>query len=352
LGAGSLDELSGNTNRITTATGLNSVRDVEKIPSAQVRASLDKIVAAGRGNFAPAPSADDRLAALLYTSGTTADPKGVMLCHANLMGEVRAALPWAPLGPSDSVLGVLPLFHVLAQITNFVVPLAVGARVVFLETLNSTELLRALAQRKITAFSVVPQFFYLIHERIFKEVAGRGMLARSAVRALMAVTRLTRRLGMNPGRIFFGKVHRLFGEHMRYLLSAGSRFNLQIARDFQALGIDVLQAYGLTETTAACFATPPGKLVIGSVGPPLAGVEGKIVDPQPEDGIAESVGEIAVRGTLVMKGYWNRPDATAAVLRDGWLHTGDLGYFDAGGNLFITGRKKEVIILSPRLHGP
>lgn len=331
---------------ILDESSANSTRDVEKIPSTQIRASLNEIVAAGPDNFTPAHAADDSLAALLYTSGTTADPKGVMLCHANLMGEVRAALAWAPLGSSDSVLGVLPLFHVLAQITNFVVPLAVGARVVFLESLNSTELLRALAERKITAFSVVPQFFYLIHERIFKEVASRGRLARSAVRTLMAVTRFARRLGANPGKTFFRKVHKLFGEHMRYLLSAGSRFNPQIARDFQSLGIDVLQAYGLTETTAACFATPPGKLVIGSVGPPLAGVEGKIVDPQPEDGIAQPVGEIAVRGTLVMKGYWNRPDATAAVLRDGWLHTGDLGYFDAGGNLFITGRKKEVIILS------
>lgn len=310
------------------------------------KASLDRIFAAGPGNFAPAPSAGDTLAAILYTSGTTADPKGVMLSHANLAGEVQAALGWAPLGASDSVLGVLPLFHVLAQITNFVVPLAVGARVVFLETLNSTELLRALSERKITAFSVVPQFFYLIHDRIFKEIAGRGRLARVAVRMLMGITRMARSMGMNPGKVFFSRVHHLLGPNMRYLLSAGSKFDPKIARDFQSLGIDVLQAYGLTESTAACFATPPGKLVIGSVGPPLASVEARIVDAQPEDGIPQPVGEIAVRGTTMMRGYWNRPEATAAVLRDGWLYTGDLGYFDSNGNLFITGRKKEVIILS------
>jgi long-chain acyl-CoA synthetase len=112
------------------------------------------------------------------------------------------------------------------------------------------------------------------------------------------------------------------------------------------LGIDILQAYGLTETSAAAFATSHADNVIGSVGKPLEGVEGKIIDPKPQEDDGQAVGEIAIRGAIVTKGYWNRPDATAAVLRDGWLHTGDLGYFDARGNLFITGRKKEVIVLS------
>jgi long-chain acyl-CoA synthetase len=133
---------------------------------------------------------------------------------------------------------------------------------------------------------------------------------------------------------------------MRYLVTGGSRFDPQIARDFYALGIDILQAYGLTETSGGAFATPPDNNVIGSVGPALRGVEGRIVDPQPEEGALQTVGEIAIRGRLVMKGYWKRPDATAAVLQNGWLLTGDLGYFDAGGNLFITGRKKEIIVLS------
>ena len=133
---------------------------------------------------------------------------------------------------------------------------------------------------------------------------------------------------------------------MRYLVTGGSRFDPQIGYDFHALGIDVLQAYGLTETSAAAFATSPHDNVIGSVGKPLDGVEAKIVDPLPQEDGGQAVGEIVIRGAIVMKGYWNRPDATAAALRDGWLYTGDLGYFDAGGNLFITGRKKEVIILS------
>src|SRR5580698_8778296 len=307
---------------------------------------LDTILAAGAGNFVPVSSARDAVSSLLYTSGTTSDPKGVMLTHANLMGEVESVFRWAHVGPEDAVLGVLPLFHVLSQMANLLLPLVKGARVVYLETLNTTELLRALSERKITVFAVVPQFFYLIHERIFKQVSERGKLGQSALRALMAVTRFGRKCGISPGKVFFKRIHQTFGDKMRYLVTGGSRFDPQIALDFYALGIDVLQAYGLTETTGAAFANPPHQIVIGSVGPPLTGVEVKIVDPQPQDGVPLPVGEIALRGAVVMKGYWNRPDATAEVLKDGWLYTGDLGYLDAGNNLFLTGRKKEVIVLS------
>ncbi len=314
--------------------------------SRRVMIELDSIFAAGPGNFVPVSSKDDDIASMLYTSGTTADPKGVMLTHSNLMGEVRGVFSWAEIGPQDALLGVLPLFHVLSQMANLLLPLVKGSRVVYLETLNTTELLRALAERDITAFAVVPQFFYLIHERIFKEVKQRGRLATSVVRTMMATTGFSRKLGWNPGPILFPKIHNIFGRRMRYLVTGGSRFDPQIAHDFHALGIDILQAYGLTETCAAAFITSHHDNVIGSVGKPLEGVEGKIVDPQPQEDGGQPVGEIAIRGDIVMKGYWNKPDATAAVLRDGWLYTGDLGYFDAGGNLFITGRKKEVIVLS------
>jgi long-chain acyl-CoA synthetase len=312
-------------------------------------ADLPAILDAGPGTFKPVPAAVDDLASLLYTSGTTADPKGVMLTHANFLGEVEAVFDWVELGPTDALLGVLPMFHVLAQMANLLLPLVKGSRVVYLETLNTTELLRALQERNITAFAVVPQFYYLIHERIFQEIEKRGALAQRAFKMLVAFNRTLRKVGLNAGPILFAKVHEAFGKKMRYLVTGGSRFDPQIATDFHDLGIDVLQAYGLTETTAAVFANSPTNNVIGSVGKAMKGVEAKIVyattDPQPqEDG--PSTGEIALRGAVVMKGYWNRPDATAAVLREGWFYTGDLGYFDAYGNLFLTGRKKEVIVLS------
>ncbi len=307
--------------------------------------NLPAIFESGPGNFKTAVANSDDLASLLYTSGTTADPKGVMLTHANFLGEVEAVFNWVDLGPTDALLGVLPLFHVLAQMANLLLPLVKGSRVVYLETLNTTELLRALTERNITAFAVVPQFYYLIHERIFQEVAKRGAVTKKLFAGMMALNRTLRRFGINAGPIFFKKVHQTLGPKMRYLATGGSRFDPGIMRDFHDLGIDILQALGLTETTAAIFVNSPKDNVIGSCGTAMKGVEGQIIDPQPQEE-GPPVGELAVRGAVVMKGYWNRPDATAAVMRDGWFMTGDLGYFDSGGHLFLTGRKKEVIVLS------
>jgi long-chain acyl-CoA synthetase len=315
-------------------------------PHPETVEELDKILAQPAGSFSPVPRGPDDLASLLYTSGTTADPKGVMLTHANLLGEAEAVFAWAHIGPADAVLGVLPLFHVLSQMANLLLPLVAGTRVVYLSTLNTTELLRALRERNITAFAVVPQFFYLIHDRIFKEVAQKGAFTRFAFGWMRRITVLGRRMGFNPGRLLFGRIHNLFGARMRLLVTGGSRFDPKIGRDFYSLGIDVLQAYGLTETCGGAFVNPPDDNVIGSVGRPLKGVEAKISDPQPSDDDTPASGEIILRGAIVMKGYWDRPDATADVLKDGWLYTGDLGYFDQRGNLFITGRRKEVIILA------
>jgi long-chain acyl-CoA synthetase len=312
----------------------------------QPEIDVDQILGRKTEGFTPVPCEPEALASLLYTSGTTADPKGVMLTHANLLAEAEAVFAWAHLGPQDAILGVLPLFHVLSQMANLLLPLVAGARTVFLSTLNTTELLRALRGRQITAFAVVPQFFYLIHDRIFKEVQQRGAVTRAAFGLMRRTTTFCRSFGFNPGRIFFRRIHDLFGKRMRLLVSGGSRFDPKIGRDFSSLGIDVLQAYGLTETCGGAFVNPPEDNVIGSVGKPLKGVEAKIVDPQLSDDGSPASGEIIIRGPIVMKGYWNRPDATAEVLKDGWLYTGDLGYIDERGNLFITGRKKDVVILA------
>jgi long-chain acyl-CoA synthetase len=331
---------------VLTESGLGREGQPRTAVPTQTVTRLDEILAQPAGQFSPVPRGPDDLASLLYTSGTTADPKGVMLTHANLLGEAEAVFAWAHIGPGDAVLGVLPLFHVLSQMANLLLPLVAGTRVVYLSTLNTTELLRALRERNITAFAVVPQFFYLIHDRIFKEVSQKGSLTRFAFGWMRRITVLGRKLGFNPGRVLFRRIHNLFGNRMRLLVTGGSRFDPKIARDFYSLGIDVLQAYGLTETSGGAFVNPPDDNVIGSVGKPLKGVEAKIIEPQASDDGSPASGEIVMRGPIVMKGYWNRPDATAEVLKGGWLYTGDLGYIDPRGNLFITGRRKEVIILS------
>lgn len=318
----------------------------EPIHATDWLANLPEIFAAGPASFQPAPAKDDDLASLIYTSGTTADPKGVMLTHANFLGEVEAVFNWVDIGPDDALLGVLPLFHILAQMANLLLPLVKGSRVVYLETLNTTELMRALQERNITAFAVVPQFFYLIHDRIFQEVEKRGAITRNIFAGMVAFNRELRKLGMNAGPILFRKIHDTLGPKMRYLVTGGSRFDPEIARAFRDLGIDILQAYGLTETTAAVYANSPNNNVIGSVGQALKGIEGRIVNPRQQEDGGPAVGEVVLRGPVVMKGYWNRPDATAAAIRDGWFHTGDLGYFDSHDNLFLTGRQKEIIVLS------
>lgn len=274
-------------------------------------------------------------AVILYTSGTTSDPKGVVLSHGNLLAERDAAFAVVDVTDRDSILGVLPLFHSLAQLANLLLPFAVGARVVYLETLNSSDLVRALAERRITIFACVPQFFYLIHQRVIQQVQKSGALTRAVFALLLAVNFRLRRLGVNAGRVFFGRVHNIMGRDMRLFVTGGSKFDPVIGRDLYSLGFTILQAYGLTETSAAATINSPDEAHIDTVGRPLPGVQIKIVD-----------GEIAIRGPIVMQGYYNRPDATAQVMKDGWFLTGDLGSMDADGRITITGRKKEMIVLS------
>ncbi len=308
---------------------------------------FESVLRQGADGFIPVELAPEKTAAILYTSGTTSDPKGVMLTHANFAAETEGVFRLLEITPRDAILGVLPLFHALAQMANLLLPLAGGARIVFLESLNTADLLHALREREITLFCCVPQFFYLIHERIRKEAGAHGRLAESGFRWMLQLARTGRNVGLNPGKLLFRRVHATLGPHMRYLISGGSKLDPGIARDFHAMGFELLQGYGLTETTGGALGTPPQDNVIGSVGKPLHGMEIKLRDPQPrEQGQGPAVGEVLLRGPLVMKGYYGRPEATAEVIRDGWLYTGDLGYLDAHGNLFITGREKEVIVLS------
>lgn len=294
-------------------------------------------------SFSPDETSAEDIAVILYTSGTTSDPKGVMLSHGNIDAEATAVFKFIRIDETDAILGVLPLFHALAQMANLLFPFSVGARAVYLEELNTTELMRALRERRITLFCCVPQFFYLIHEKVMKQVQERGLLARLAFGLMMRASRAARGIGVNLGKVFFKKVHATLGTTMRYFITGGSRFDAQIGKDLETLGFDILQAYGLTECCGGATVTGLKDRFTGSVGKGLPGVEIKI-GPSSVEGTTE--GEVLIAGPNVMKGYYNRPDATAEILKNGWLHTGDLGYTDHDGNLFITGRQKDVIVLS------
>ena len=259
-----------------------------------------------------------------------------MLSHGNLLAERDAVFQLITVTDSDVILGVLPLFHSLAQLANLLLPFAVGARVVYLETITSTDLIRALSERKITIFACVPQFFYLIHQRVIDQVNKSGWLTRVAFKTLLALNFRLRRLGWNLGPSLFARVHATMGRSMRLFVTGGSKFDPAIGKDLYALGFTILQAYGLTETSAAATINTVDDAHIDTVGPPLPGVEVKTLPD----------GEIAIRGPIVMQGYFNRPEATAEVMQDGWLLTGDLGRIDDRGRITITGRKKEMIVLA------
>jgi long-chain acyl-CoA synthetase len=290
----------------------------------------------------PAELRQDRLvtpndpAVILYTSGTTSDPKGVVLTHGNLLAERDAAFAIIHVTEQDAILGVLPLFHSLAQLANLLLPFAVGARVVYLETITSTDLVRALSEREITIFACVPQFFYLIHQRVMTQVNSSGWLARLAFKTLLGFNFRLRRVGVNIGPTVFGRVHAIMGPRMRLFVTGGSKFDPAIGHDLYALGFTIIQAYGLTETSGAATMNTPDDAHVDTVGRPLPGVEVRIL---PDD-------EIAIRGAIVMQGYFNRPDATVQVMQDGWFLTGDLGRMDSQGRITITGRKKEMIVLA------
>ncbi len=278
---------------------------------------------------------------IIYTSGTTGTPKGVMLTHSNVVGELQSIFGAIHADENDALLCLLPLQHVLASVINVLVPLYIGGQVVFADTLKRSEILQALEEAGITILATVPQFFYLFHNRIDEELSKQPARVRKLYRAMLRLNRFSMRfLRINLGRILFSRVHHSFGAKLRLFVSGGSSFDAKVAQDFHDMGFTILQGYGLTETTGACAVTRVENNVIGSVGPPLPGAEVEILSPD-ETG----TGEILIRGPMVMKGYYKNPAATEDVLKDGWFHSGDLGRIDAKRNLYVTGRIKEVIVL-------
>ncbi len=304
--------------------------------------TVDALLRAPSLPLPPCPAGRDDAAVILYTSGTTADPKGVVLTHGNLDAERAAAFAVVDVSEQDAVLGVLPLFHSLAQMANLLLPFAVGARVVYLETLNTTDLLDALARAAhhhlcLRAAVLLPDPSEG-HRR-----SGPGRLAETEdLPRPLALTLALRKVGLNLGPTVFARVHRVLGGHMRLLVTGGSKFDPAVGRDLYGLGFSIIQAYGLTETSGAATINQPHEAHLDTVGRILPGNELKVMPPE---GDAED-GEIAIRGPIVMQGYYNRPDATAEVMRDGWFLTGDLGRLDPAGRLTITGRKKEIIVLA------
>src|SRR5262249_23289067 len=240
-------------------------------------------------------------AILIYTSGTTGDPKAVELTTHNLACEVQGVIEPFELSPGHRILSVLPFSHVLPLIANGLGPLWVGAAVVFLSSISPQRIIEAFHKHRISLFICVPQFFYVLHKRIFSEVDKQPFIARWVFRRMF---RLAERISdAKRRRRMFARIHKAIGPDLAILASGGSRLAPQIACDLHVLGYPVVQAYGLTEPAAAVTVTPVRDNVVGTVGKPIRGVSLRIDSPDPQ-----GVGEIWIRGPILMKGYY-RDDA-------------------------------------------
>jgi long-chain acyl-CoA synthetase len=299
-------------------------------------------VAPARRHLPPVERSLDETAVIIYTSGTTGDPKGVTLTARSIYQNIVAGLHVVQTYADDHMLCVLPLYHVLALVANCMLPLHRGMRVTFLDSLDPQRILRTFQEEQITIFVCVPQFFYAAHRRIQQEIQQRSWAVRLLFGRLLSLSRFAKkRLGVNLGKLFFRSVHRRFGSQLRLFAVGGARFDPAIERSLRDLGFEFVQAYGMTETAALITLTPPQGSEVGSVGKPLPHIEVRIDRPD-----EHGVGEVLVKGNNVMQGYWKNPEASDAALIDGWLHTGDSGRFSPAGFLYLTGRLKDVIVLS------
>ncbi len=284
----------------------------------------------------------DDMALLIYTSGTTGKPKGVPLTHGNILAEIAGIDEILKISDKERILSLLPLFHSYLQVVNLWVATTVGCEVGYLKELSPAELGKSMKEFKPTILTTVPRLWYLFHKKIFDAVNARPRPVRLLFRLMLAANGIARdRLGINLGPKLFGKVHESFGGQLRLAVSAGSRFDESVARDFHCLGFTILQGYGLTETSGAATATFEHDNRVGSVGKPMRGTEIKIDGPN-----IDGVGEVLIRGDVVFKGYYNNEAANKdAFTEDGWLRSGDLGRIDKDGHLYIVGRVKDVIVL-------
>ncbi|MGH2455760.1 MAG: AMP-binding protein [Candidatus Limnocylindria bacterium] len=300
-----------------------------ELPALTVESLADVAQAA-----APAPRAEigpDTLAEIVFTSGSTGDPKGVMLTHRNIASNASSLRSVVPLGRETRLLSILPLSHMYGLNPGLLAPLIAGARVVYPTSLQPPVLARTFRENRATMLLAVPQVVKLLTNAVERRVDAAGR--RRAFERLHAIAR---HLPVALRRLLFRRVLAGFGGGIRYLAVGGAAMNPVVAQRWLEMGVTSLQGYGATETSPVVAFTRIERNVVGTVGQVIPGVEVRIAPD----------GEVLVRGPSVFQGYWQRPEASAEVLRDGWYHTGDHGTLDAEGMLTLHGRKKEMLVLS------
>jgi long-chain acyl-CoA synthetase len=327
-------------------------QNVAQVANALVAAGIPAVLARFADVLGAAPLAETKmvrhakgseLASLIFTSGTTGRPKGVMLSHRNFTSLLSRLSGIFDMDEHDGLLSVLPMHHTFEFTAGLLMPLARGAQIQYMEELSPENLQSALRRGEVTTLVGVPALWQLLHRRIKHQLGERGEWLVSAFEWLAERSRKARDEGpidLNLGKLLFFPIHRRFGGRLRLLISGGSALASDTMKVFRGLGFNLYEGYGLTEAAPVLTVNRPGvRPAPGSVGQPLPGVEVRIDSPD-ESG----VGEIVATGPNVMLGYFEDPTATGEVLKEGWLHTGDLGRFDEEKRLYIVGRRKDVII--------
>jgi long-chain acyl-CoA synthetase len=290
---------------------------------------------------------EEDVASIIYTSGTTGKPKGVMLTHKNFCSDAYALIEAGILSNDDSVISVLPLHHTYPFLGNCLLPVFLGIPVTFPQSIKGPDLMAAMREHGVTMLVSVPQLLELIRNGIFNKMKLLpGPVSGILFRLLKLCGRLRRRYDINLGKIIFKSVHRALGPKFRFSACGGAKLDPEVMQDLEALGLTILEGYGLTETSPVVAFNPIEKRKPGSVGKPLPSAEITIINTEKHAELdIMKEGEITIKGPMVMKGYYKNHQATAEVLKDGWFYSGDLGYIDNDGYVFITGRLKEVIVL-------
>jgi len=290
-------------------------------------------------NNQPLGSAFNKVAALIYTSGTTGNPKAVELTHNNILSNLEQIHSSLTFTQNDIFLSLLPLHHTLETTCGLLTPLMSGATIIYARSLKSKNILEDIKNNKVTIMLGVPLLFEKMYNSIKKGVANVSWGKRSIFNFMFFITGLGWNFKFKWGKLLFKKLREKVGlGSLRMFVSGGAPLPPYISCFFNYLGFDFLQGYGMTECSPVISVNQPENIKFGSVGPLLNNVEIKINNPD-ENG----VGEILVKGGNVTFGYRDNPEETKKLFQDGWLCTGDLGYFDKG-HLWITGRKKNLII--------
>jgi len=272
---------------------------------------------------------DDKTALIIYTSGTTGSPKGVMLSFGNLFANVDAVSKHVPIfTPDRQTLMLLPLHHIFPLLGSMVAPLLTEGTVVMAPSMQPADVAATLKDNQVSVMIGVPRLYEMLHKGIKAKIDTNPLARR--------LFKFARRINNKSfSKRIFKKVHDSMGGKLDVLVVGGAKLDVETGEFFEILGFNVLEGFGMTEAAPMITFPRPGMQKIGTTGQALPNCEVEIRD-----------GEVAVRGPQVMQGYYNRPEETAEVLRDGWLYTGDFGKLDSNGYLTITGRKKEIIVLS------